>query len=303
MSDTNIGNNGGGAAAYDSQFNLPQLDPGSSGGASAPVGKHGHGAPAGKPGEGVSEAGGKPQTEKAAGTGTTSGSFDQSTIETADQSEITQNSATVDPTNPKLSTPNTILTSTPGDKSGGNINKFLGCIYNVALEEVVAKQTKADTQLEKTLSEGYLNNMKEAKDQTDEKAQEQRDIGEVGAFTSFAKAFSCGVDVAISAGTGVGGMFKGPKTSTGAAIAQTGQALRSIGGSDSIFSNIAQGVGEYEKSNMEANVTELDFGIKMTEDTASRLDSERKEVSDSKDQLLQQYIQWENAQFAFTQRG
>lgn len=281
--DSNVGNSGGGETAFSNQFGAPGLE--------SPL----------SPAPMI-----KPHTEQAAGTTTTTGAYTQSSVEEANQENIPANSsANVDSANPKPALPNIQNSQvTPAEAAKSQVNLLLCCIYAVALEVVMAKIVKAMSNLDRTASDAFLDFSKIEKELADLKSAKQLEIGQTEAYAAFGRALFCAVGVGVSVGTAVGGAFKGPRTSTGQAITQTGQALNSIAGSDSIFSNISSGVASLQKSKAEAEITQIDYGAKIAGEMKSRVaDKMAKDADEFKAQFLQMFIQWMNAQYSFMQKG
>lgn len=276
MSDTNVTDQGG-AGGLASFLNQPSLD-----------------APAGPA---------KPVVQESAGTSTDMGVYTKSSIQESQQEGApTTSSGNVDPNNPTPVAPDPLLADlTPDEANKAKVNAFLGGIYAVALEELMALQVKVDSYTEKVMSENYVMTKEQEEELAELKAELQEKAGKIEMYKEFAQAVGCGV----SAGVGIaqaGGAYKfgGVTTKNGAIHAGVCQSMDALGGQNSVFSHIASGIGSMEKSQVEAQITLLEFAQKFAQETADSLVQSRRETADAKKELLQAYNNFMNALFAFT---
>lgn len=247
----------------------------------------------------------KPVVQSSAGASTSMGALNQSSIEEAEKTgqPLPGSSANVDPQNPMPTAPDAVLSEPTAAPTKGIINQFLCCIFGVAMATMMQEIVKLDTERMLMSTEQQLDMQAILKDVADLTAAHQLSAGKTEMMMCFAKAICCGVQVAISAGVAVGSMYKGPRTATGAAIAQTGQALGGIGGQDSVASNLAQGIGAYEKAKHEAAITLLGFLKQFIELISQDMSSDKKDAQDQLGSLLQSFQQWMNNYYQMAARG
>lgn len=250
--------------------------------------------------------GSTPAVQESAGTTTEVGAYNKSSIEQSERTgtPLPGSSANADPANPTLVPPNllNVLTNAAEAVKSGN-NLFLCCIFAVALEVMMAQVVKMESYHERVSSDAYLGQKDVQKDLAVLKAELQRLAGEIEMYTSFARAVACGASAGINLGMAGSSAVLGARSAGGMLGQNIGNALNSIAGSDSVFSNIASGVGAVKKAQVEALITLLEFALKFSQETSDRLDQDRKEVSDHKNQILQAFMQWMNALYAFIQKG
>lgn len=248
----------------------------------------------------------KPIVQQSAGTSTTAGALNQSSLEKAEDAGLPPAgaSADIDPTAPTPPPPDVALADMPKEEvQKGRINQFLCCIFAVALVILADLLSRILNQKQNVEIDKGLDALKIQGDVAEQISKNQEKQGTLALAGAVAKAICCGVQVGISAGVGVGSAWKGPRTATGAAITQTGQALSGIGGQDSIASNLADGIVKYMDQNIQAQNTILTFQQQFAQQIASDMSQDRKDTMDQLNSLLQQFTQWMTNYYQMQARG
>lgn len=249
--------------------------------------------------------------EKSAGASTVQGamSLEESTItqaEEADTSSIKGLTANQDPANPSMVQPkaaDSTLSPAEGSEPNMKTNAFLSSIYAVVLTELMAEITKINMYRAKVDSTLYLETKKVEKALSESIADMQIAQGQAEMYASFARAVCAGAGAGIHLMGTAGALRFDPRGKAGMACSSFVQSSNALGGTDSVFSNVAQGLGANAKAHIEAQITMLQYMQKFVQDMADRMDNDRKDAEEGVSQIVQAFQQWMNAQYQFTQKG
>ena len=259
----------------------------------------------------TSKAGGSDKNKKLGPTNKTgksdSKSSTSSTSETesanASETESVNASAKTSPNAPISAAASTASTSA-SDNSAGTNPWLDGPDYNEilsAVEQILTQLTKQESQ---TDAQVYLSDMAAGWDMTKEEANLTLQAGQAQADGDYAKAICCGVGAAISLGScGATAAIPSKNLKMTQMLSSFSQGMQSVGGSDSVASNIASGYTTEETAKMNAMITMLKFIEQYIQQTAQNLNSDRNNAQSDLTSALQSLTQAQAAMFQFVQRG